>query len=96
VKSAEIIETIISSLEFHFSVLPGGNHFTKWEIIEEDKQNCGLESHVVMECDYRWVLDCSLNLLDTLIQHVTTLYISLLHTHAHTSVHSHVFTAVAW
>jgi hypothetical protein len=33
------------------------------------------------ECDYRQVLDWWLNLLHTLIQHVTTLYSSLLHTH---------------
>jgi hypothetical protein len=47
-----------------------------------------------MECDYRRGLDWWPDLLDSLIQRVTTLYSSLLHTH--TSVHSHVFTVVAW
>jgi hypothetical protein len=48
--------------------------------------------HVVMymECDYRWILDWLLNLLDPLTQHMSILYNSLLHTH--TSVHSHVFS----
>jgi hypothetical protein len=39
-------------------------------------------SHVT-ECDYRRVLDWWADLLDTLIQGVTTLYISLLHTQSH-------------
>jgi hypothetical protein len=44
--------------------------------------------------DYRRGLDWWSDLLDSLIQRVTTLYSSLLHTHihTHTSVHSHVFT----
>jgi hypothetical protein len=52
--------------------------------------------HVFVECDYRRVLDSWPNLLGSLLQRVTTLYSSLLHTHTHTSVHSHVFTTVAW
>jgi hypothetical protein len=51
--------------------------------------------HVYL-CDYRRVLDWWLDLLYSLIQCVTTLYSSPLHTHTHThthtSVHSHVFT----
>jgi hypothetical protein len=47
-----------------------------------------------MECDYGRCLDLWPDLLDSLIQRVTTVYSSLLHTH--TSVHTHVFTAVAW
>jgi hypothetical protein len=43
-----------------------------------------------MVCEYRRVLDWWSDLLDSLIQRVTTLYKSLLHT---TSVHSHVFTS---
>jgi hypothetical protein len=38
------------------------------------------------ECDYRWVFDWWSDLLDSLIQGVTTLYNLLLHTHS--SVHS--------
>jgi hypothetical protein len=45
----------------------------------------------VYECDYRRGLDWWPDLLHPLIQRVTTLYKSLLHTH--TSVHSHVFTS---
>jgi hypothetical protein len=37
-----------------------------------------------------------LYLIHTLLQRVTTIYSSLLNTHTHTSVHSHIFTAVAW
>jgi hypothetical protein len=48
------------------------------------------------KCDYRRVLDRWSDLFDSLIQRVTALYNSLLHTHTHThthsSVHSHVFT----
>jgi hypothetical protein len=47
-----------------------------------------------MDCDYRWVLDWWWDLLDSLIQCMTTLCSSLFNTH--TSVHIHVFTAVAW
>jgi hypothetical protein len=43
--------------------------------------------------DYRRVLEWWLNLLHTLVQCLTTLYISPSHTY--TIVHSHVFTAVA-
>jgi hypothetical protein len=48
--------------------------------------------------DYGRVLEWWSDLLDSLIQGVTTLYSSLLHTHTHThtTVHSNVFTAVAW
>jgi hypothetical protein len=45
---------------------------------------------VTIDADVVWWL----NLFHTLIQRATTLYGSLLQTHA--SVHSHVFTAVAW
>jgi hypothetical protein len=44
--------------------------------------------------DYRQVLDWWLDLLDSLIQRMTTLYSTVTCTHA--SVHSHVFTAVPW
>jgi hypothetical protein len=43
--------------------------------------------------DYKRVLDWWWDSLDSLIQCVTTLYSSLLHTHARTSVHSHVCTS---
>jgi hypothetical protein len=45
------------------------------------------------ECDYRRVLDWWPDLLDSLIQRVTTLYSSLLHTHTHT--HTHVSTVTS-
>jgi hypothetical protein len=44
--------------------------------------------------DYSQVLDWWSHLLDSLIQRVTTLYNLVLDTY--TSVHSYVFTAVAW
>jgi hypothetical protein len=44
--------------------------------------------------DYRRGFDWRPDLLHTLLQRVTTLYNSLLHTH--TSVHIQVFTAVVW
>jgi hypothetical protein len=50
-------------------------------------------SHDFMECDYRRGLDWWTDLLDSLIQRVTTLYSSLLYIHTYTSVHSHVFTS---
>jgi hypothetical protein len=48
----------------------------------------------ILSRDYRRVLDWWSDLLDSLIHRVATIYSSLLHTQ--TSVHSHVFTAVAW
>jgi hypothetical protein len=42
-------------------------------------------------CDYKRVLDWRLDLLDSLIQRITTLYKTLSHTK--TSVHSDVFTS---
>jgi hypothetical protein len=46
-----------------------------------------------MECDYRRVFDWWSNLLDSLIQCMTTLYSTLLHTHTHT--HALVFTVIS-
>jgi hypothetical protein len=50
--------------------------------------------------DSRRGFDWRPDILNTLIQRVATLYISLLHTHTHThthnSVHSHVIIAIAW
>jgi hypothetical protein len=55
-------------------------HF--WCKIQSDYVTC-------MEYDYIWILDWWLDLLDTLLQHVTTLYSSLLHTHTHKHAHTH-------
>jgi hypothetical protein len=52
--------------------------------------NAGIVLFVCMS-DYRRGLDWKSDLWDFLIQRVTTLYVSLLHTYTH--VHSHVFTS---
>jgi hypothetical protein len=49
--------------------------------------------HSFMEYGYRWVLDWWSNLLDSLIQHMTKLYSTLLHTHTH--AHTQVFTIMS-
>jgi hypothetical protein len=92
--SVGLISQYINETEVRFNYKLHDDYFKKIQVDNTSIHRCRIKYCDLMACDHRRVLDWWSDLLDPLI-HNAWLHFTL-HSWTYTSVHSHVFTAVAW